>query len=87
MKTRSFKFNFENGHIEVLAYTKENAKILAQAEAIRRGWDPKVKSKPRTEKLDLTINWDQLNTAEEAQLWTLLRKACYCEENEGGNNK
>ena len=77
MKTRPFQFYFKRGPITVWAFTKENAKILAQAEAIKQGWDPTIISKPRIEKLNLTINWNQLNTQEEVQLWSLLRKANY----------
>lgn len=84
MKPLEFKFYFKGGPITVWAYTEANAKILAQAEAIKRGWDPTVIPKPRIEKLNLTINWNQLNTTEEVQLWTLLRKACYCDECERG---
>ena len=82
MKTRPFKFYFKRGPITVWAFTEENAKILAQAEAIKQGWGPTIISKPRLEKLNLTINWNQLNTQEEVQLWTLLQKACYCGEYE-----
>ena len=39
MKTTPFTFNFKGGPITVLAFHKEEAKILAQAEAIKRGWD------------------------------------------------
>ena len=82
MKQRKFTFYFKRGTITVWAFTEENAKILAQAEAIKQGWDPTIISKPRIEKLNLTINWNQLNTQEEVQLWTLLQKAYYCGEYE-----
>lgn len=39
MKFREFTFNFKGGPITVLALGYETAKILAQAEAIKRGWD------------------------------------------------
>ena len=39
MKTTPFTFNFKGGPITVRAFNKEAAKILAQAEAIKRGWD------------------------------------------------
>ena len=39
MKLTSFTFNFRGGPITVLAFSREQAKILAQAEAINRGWD------------------------------------------------
>ena len=77
MKTRSFKFWFKGGPIIVWAFNEEDARILARAEAIKKGWDSTLISQPRLEKLDMVINWDQLNTQEEAQLWSLLRKANY----------
>lgn len=82
MKQREFTFWFKGGSITVWAFTEENAKILAQAEAIKQGWDPTIISRPRLEKLNMTINWNQLNTQEEAQLWSLLRKANYEKEGE-----
>lgn len=39
MKTTPFTFNFKSGPITVRAFNEKEAKILAQAEAIRRGWD------------------------------------------------
>jgi hypothetical protein len=39
MKFKSFTFNFKGGPITVLALNKNEAKILAQAEAIKRAWD------------------------------------------------
>ena len=42
MKPRKFKFYFKGGPITVWAFTEENAKILAQAEAIKQGWDPTI---------------------------------------------
>jgi hypothetical protein len=77
MNQRQFTFYFKGGPITVWAFTEENAKILAQAEAIKQCWDPTIISRPRLEKLNMTINWNQLNTQEEAQLWSLLRKASY----------
>ena len=77
MKTRSFKFWFKGGPITVWAFTEANAKILAQAEAIKQGWDPTIISRPRLEKLNMTINWKQLTDDEQGQLYTLLCKAKY----------
>jgi hypothetical protein len=77
MKTRSFKFWFKGGPITVWAFTEENAKILAQAEAIKRCWDPTLISQPKLEKLDMVINWKQLTDDEQGQLYTLLCKAKY----------
>lgn len=39
MKLTSFTFNFKGGPITVRAFNAKEAKILAQAEAIMRGWD------------------------------------------------
>lgn len=77
MKKRSFKFWFKGGPITVWAFTEANAKILAQAEAIKQGWDPTIISRPRLEKLNMTINWKQLTDDEQGQLYTLLCKAKY----------
>jgi hypothetical protein len=83
MKHRKFTFHFKGGPITVWAFTEANAKILAQAEAIKQGWDPTIIPRPRLERLQMTINWNQLNTQEEAQLWSLLRKASYNEMEKG----
>lgn len=39
MKFRDFTFEFIGGKITVKALNYESAKILAQAEAIKRGWN------------------------------------------------
>lgn len=39
MKKRQYTFNFKGGPITVWALGYEGAKILAQAEAISKGWD------------------------------------------------
>ena len=39
MKKRQYTFNFKGGPITVWALGYEEAKILAQAEAISNGWD------------------------------------------------
>lgn len=46
MKTTPFTFNFKGGQITVRAFNKEAAKILAQAEAIRRCWDYTIIENP-----------------------------------------
>ena len=51
MKKRKFTFNFKDGEIEVWAMGYEAAKIQAQAEAIRKGWDFKI-----IEKVDHTVD-------------------------------
>ena len=42
MKPRKFTFYFKGGKIEVLALNYDQGKILAQAEAIKNGWDCEV---------------------------------------------
>lgn len=42
MKKRQFTFNFKGGPITVWAMNLTEAKILAQAEAIRNGWDYQI---------------------------------------------
>ena len=39
MKLTTFTFNFKGGQITVRAFNENEAKILAQAEAIKRAWD------------------------------------------------
>ena len=39
MKRFKFTIMFKGGNIEVRAFNYTEAKILAQAEAIKRGWD------------------------------------------------
>lgn len=77
MNKKKFTFYFQGGTITVWAFTEANAKILAQAEAIKQGWDPTLVSQPKLEKLNMVINWNQLNDDEQCQLWSLLRKAYY----------
>ena len=77
MKQYKFTFYFKGGPITVWAFTEANAQILAQAEAIKRCWDPTIISKPKLEKLNMVINWKQLTDDEQCQLYTLLCKAKY----------
>ena len=42
MKLYSYTFTFKGGKITVRAMNDETAKILAQAEAIKRGWDYEI---------------------------------------------
>lgn len=39
MKLTEFTFRFKRGKISVWAFCKEDAEILAMAEAIKNGWD------------------------------------------------
>lgn len=39
MKYRTYKFRFKDGTIKVRFIGYNSAKVLAQAEAIKRGWD------------------------------------------------
>lgn len=40
--TRKYKFRFNGGYITVEAKSEEEAKILAQAEAIKKGWSYEI---------------------------------------------
>ena len=42
MKFTTYTFNFKGGQITVRAFNEREAKILAQAEAIKRGWDYEI---------------------------------------------
>jgi hypothetical protein len=75
MKQRKFTFYFKGGPITVWAFTEENAKILAQAEAIKQCWDPTIIPKPNLEPLNMIINWNNLDPYEQTLLHSLLRKA------------
>lgn len=77
MRTRPFKFWFKGGPITVWAFNEEDARILARAEAIKKGWDSTLIPKPQLEKLDMVINWKQLTDDEQGQLHALLCKAKY----------
>ena len=52
MRRRKFTFYFKRGPITVWAFTEENAKILAQAEAIKQGWDPTIISKSEADEIN-----------------------------------
>ena len=39
MNFTEYTFTFKGGNITVIAMNKNEGKILAQAEAIKRGWD------------------------------------------------
>ena len=41
-RTRKYKFRFKRGYITVEANNEEEAKILAQAEAIKNGWNHEI---------------------------------------------
>lgn len=77
MKPRKFTFYFKGGPITVWATNDEDARILARAEAIKKGWDSTLISQPKLEKLDMVINWKQLTDGEQGQLYALLCKAKY----------
>ena len=42
MKLTNYTFTFKGGQITVRAFNEREAKILAQAEAINRGWDYEI---------------------------------------------
>ena len=47
MKKSKYTFQFKGGAISVWAFGKEQAEILAKAEAIKNGWDYTVLSYTR----------------------------------------
>lgn len=42
MKNNLYSVQFKGGFIKVVAFTSYQAQILAQAEAIKRGWDHEI---------------------------------------------
>lgn len=42
MKKTKYTFNFKGGNVTVWAFNEIEGAILAQAEAIKRGWDYKI---------------------------------------------
>lgn len=74
MKLKFFTFNFKSGPITVSAFNYEEAKILAQAEAIQRGWNYEI-VKPDIEHLNMSIDWNALTEEEQIILHQLLTKA------------
>ena len=77
MKTTTYTFYFKGGPITVPAMNEEDAQILAQAEAIKKGWDKTIVNKARLQKLDVVIDWNKLNSDERIMLNSLLCKANY----------
>ena len=71
---KKFSFRFEDGTIEVSASNIKEGKILAQAEAIKRGWNYGL-LKPKVTHLDVLINWGNFTVDEDIQFRQLLSKA------------
>lgn len=69
-----YQFRFASGTIEVYALNETEAEILAQAEAIKRGWDYKI-IKHNMQQINLLIDWCKLSDEESMQLRRLLLKA------------
>ena len=74
MKPTRYTFNFKNGPITVWAMGREEAEILAKAEAIRKCWDYEI-IKPNIEHLNMDIDWNALTEKEQITLHSLLSKA------------
>ena len=55
-RKRSYTFRFDGGKITVEAYSEEEAKILAQAEAIKKGWDYEILTVMSIEELQELID-------------------------------
>lgn len=74
MKKSKYTFNFKGGPITVWALGYEAAKILAQAEAINKGWNYEI-LESKIEHLDMDIDWNALTEKEQITLHNLLSKA------------
>ena len=74
MKETKYTIRFAAGTLVVYARSEAEAKILAQAEAIKKGWDYKI-IKPKITHLDCYIDWSNLTADEDIQLRELLSKA------------
>lgn len=74
MKKSKYTFNFKGGLITVWALGYEAAKILAQAEAINKGWNYEI-LESKIEHLDMDIDWNALTEKEQITLHNLLSKA------------
>ena len=74
MKLTRYTFNFKGGPITVWAMGKEQAEILAKAEAIRNGWNYKI-IEANIEHLNMDIDWNALTEEEQITLHNLLSKA------------
>ena len=73
-KKKDYSFRFENGTITVSAFNEKEAKILAKAEAIKRGWRYGL-LKPSVIHLDCLIDLSNLTADEEVRFRDLLAQA------------
>ena len=74
MKPTKHTIHFAAGSLVVYAMNETEAKILAQAEAIKKGWDYRI-IRHKVDHLDLYIDWGLLDKEETATLRKLLSKA------------
>ena len=74
MKETKYTIRFAAGTLVVYAHNEAEAKILAQAEAIKKGWDYRI-VKPKVTHIDTYIDWNNLTPDEDIQLRMLLSKA------------
>ena len=74
MKPTKYTFNFKGGPITVWAMGREQAEILAKAEAIRNGWNYEI-LESKIEHLDMDIDWNALTEKEQITLHNLLSRA------------
>lgn len=73
---KKYKFRFMDGMIEVYALNEQEAKILAKAEAIKRGWNCWIIKSNITYLKDIYIDWDKFDSfEEEVQFRELFAKA------------
>ena len=57
MKQRLYTINFKSGSITVQAFNYEQAQILAQSEAIQKGWDYTIVNKVDVNNLPKEFNF------------------------------
>lgn len=75
MNKKEYTFRFKGGAIKVWAFNKEQAEILAKAEAINKGWNYEILNHD-IEHYYMVIDWTFLTQDEEILLRDLLEKAC-----------
>jgi hypothetical protein len=67
MNKKKFTFSFKGGEITVYAFTYEEGKILAQAEAINRAWDYEIITKEQISRKECVHYESQLECLRECE--------------------
>ena len=75
MGLKKYKFYFDRGSIEMSASNKKDAKIMAQAEAIKRGWDYHIIERHVAHLKDIYLDLSNLTSEEKAKFRKLFSKA------------